>query len=114
MDGLGKELQGHVPLQALVARQPDNAHASTAENMTQRVASKNLLADDEPLNGCAKIEILRNGCHLRSHNMRFRLRGSTNLNDNRLGFSYPCCPACHTNKNLSHQHMGESPKEKRL
>src|SRR6266404_2132460 len=41
---IGEKLEGDLPLQFLVARQPDNSHSSLAQDFDQPVASENFLS----------------------------------------------------------------------
>ena len=55
---LRQELQGHLALQLLVARQPHDPHATTAQDLFQRVPVEDLLAGGEALDRRAEIKIV--------------------------------------------------------
>jgi hypothetical protein len=55
-DEVRQELQRYVPLQFLIAGQPDNAHAAATKNPDQRVASKNFLPTSKAADSLPEVK----------------------------------------------------------
>src|SRR6266699_1763999 len=55
---VGKKFQRHIALQFFVAREPDNPHPASSENLHQRMAAKDLLSTAE-LTRCHRCDTAR-------------------------------------------------------
>jgi hypothetical protein len=49
---VGKKFEGDIPLQFFIAREPDNPHPASPEDLDQRVAAKDLLSAAELTRRC--------------------------------------------------------------